>query len=121
MAIASAACAPVRPPVFTPMSFRSELPRVRVYPPLVMRGEVVIMARPIDGYRGEVCLKVMDTDGATWLESCWDTGEPRRVTFHPSRIGKHLVVLAYNTDKGWLSGPEDMADLCVLGEDADCP
>jgi hypothetical protein len=117
-----AACAPVALHVFEPFSYRSDLPRVSVYPSLAMIGtEIVLMARPIEEFEGEICLRVIDDDATAWHETCWEGGDSRRITFLPRRVGRHVAYLAYRDGDTWLTGPRDRATLCVLGEDADCP
>jgi hypothetical protein len=111
-----------RPVVFPPFSYRSELPRVSFYPRIVMPGkEVVIMARPMEGFSGETCLRVIDGDAFAWFETCWEGGDSRRVTFQPVKVGRHFGYLAYASGDGWLTTSNDKAELCVLGENADCP
>jgi hypothetical protein len=122
LACLALACTPALAPIFTPLSYRSELPRVSSYPPLVMPGkEVVLLARPHQGFTGEACLRVIDADATPWHETCWEGGDSRRITFLPRRVGRHTAYLAYRDGDTWLTGPRDRATLCVLGEDADCP
>jgi len=110
------------PPIFAPLSYRSELPRVSFYPPLAMPGkEVIVLARPMAGFSGETCLRIIDADAFAWHETCWQGGDSRRVTFEPVRAGRHIGYLAYASGDGWLTTAKDRAELCVLGEGADCP
>jgi hypothetical protein len=64
--------------VFAPFSYRSELPRVSFYPRLAMPGkEVIVMARPIQGFSGETCLRIIDADagrsGPGRISAIWRT------------------------------------------------
>lgn len=118
---ALAACAPAPKPVFAPLSYRSELPRVSVFPPaFVMAGhELIVVARPLT--RGEVCLRVIDADAFAWHETCWEGGDSRRIPFRPMRPGRHIAYLAYHTRDAWSTSARDKAEFCALGEGADCP
>ncbi len=108
--------------LFAPLSYRAELPRVQFYPRIAMPGkEVIVMARPVQGFTGETCLRVIDVDAFAWLETCWEGGDSRRIPFQPVRVGKHIGYLAYASAKGWATSANDKAELCVLGEDANCP
>lgn len=116
------ACAPARyPAVSMPvLSYRSELPRVSVYPQLAMPGaDMVLVGRPL--VASEVCLRVIDRDGFAWFETCWEGGDSRRIPFRPSRVGAHVAYLAYRVGETWATGPRDRVTFCVLGEDAGCP
>ena len=109
-------------PLFTPLSYRAELPRVQFYPAIVFQGkEVIVMARPVQGFSGEACLRVIDVDGMAWHETCWEGGDSRRIPFRPVRVGRHIGYLAYADRGGWRTSANDKAELCVLGEGADCP
>jgi hypothetical protein len=109
--------------VFAPFSYRSELPRVSFYPRLAMPGkEVIVMARPIQGFSGETCLRIIDADAFAWHETCWQGGDSRRVTFRPVRTGPHIGYLAYADGDAWRTSAKDKAELCVLGgDDGSCP
>jgi hypothetical protein len=117
-------CGPSRPAsvVFPPLSFRSDLPRVSVYPAIAFPGhEIIIMARPLKvAPNVEACVRVVDRDGFAWHETCGDT-QSRRVTFHPVRTGIHIAYLYYPTPDGLIHLKADRAELCVVGEDSQCP
>jgi hypothetical protein len=108
--------------VFPPLSYRSDLPRVSVYPTLVMPGsEVIVMTRPLKLLPAvEACLRIVDGDGFAWHETCGDTAS-RRVPFRPSKVGRHIAYLYYPMADGPLHLTKDRAEFCVLGEQADCP
>jgi hypothetical protein len=108
--------------VFPPLSYNANLPRVSFYPQLVMPGkEVVILARPMRPFTGETCLRVIDVDAFAWHETCWEGGDSRRIPFRPMKPGRYVGYLAYASGDGWLTTAKDKAELCVLGEDANCP
>lgn len=114
---------PSHPPsvVFPPLSYRSNLPRVTVYPQIAMPGaEVIVVVRPLRFGPEEACLRVIDRDGFAWMESCGDT-QSRRVPFRPSKVGAHIAYLYYVTADGPLHLSGDRAAFCVVGEDDNCP
>lgn len=116
------ACAPksVQYPVFKPLSYRSDLPRVTAYPDFAMPGaEVVLVARPL--VATEVCLRVIDRDAFVWHETCWEGGDYRRIPFHATRTGTHTAYLAYAAGDGWATDASHRDTFCVVGEDAGCP
>jgi hypothetical protein len=92
-------------------------------PRLAMPGkEVIVMARPIQGFSGETCLRIIDADAFAWHETCWQGGDSRRVTFRPVRTGPHIGYLAYADGDAWRTSAKDKAELCVLGgDDGSCP
>lgn len=103
------------------LSYRTEMPRVSVYPRLTMPGQdVIIVARPLQA--GMVCLRVIDSDAFVWDESCWEDGSYDRITFTPMKPGRYIAYLAYQRgDDGWVTTANDDADFCAVGEDAGCP
>lgn len=122
VALLAPACAAPPRPTFAPLSYRAELPRVSVYPALVMPGAVVIvLARPLaTAAMTEACLRIDDAAGFAWLETCGDTTS-RRVPFRPATIGRHVAFLYYPTADGPVYRRAERAEFCVLGENADCP
>lgn len=122
LAMLSPSCSEPRyPAVSMPvLSYRSELPRVSIYPHLVMSGAaVIVVARPL--VASDVCMRVIDTDGFAWHETCWQGGDSRRITVRLSKPSAYVAYLAYRVGDGWVTGPLDRASVCVLGEGSGCP
>lgn len=122
LAVMVTTCGPSKPAsVSMPvLSYRSELPRVSVYPKLAMPGsEMILVARPL--VASDVCLRVIDADAFVWHETCWQGGDFRRITFRPMRASAYVAYLAYRVGDAWATGPQDRVSFCIVGEDAGCP